>query len=200
MNRKGLLLPVSLVLALAPALLGQPSQEADHEELRAMMRAATQALNSRQIDALAPLMARQFVITTVDGRTFRDLAGFKAYIDELYGAKVQSIEFRPEAAELTQFIGPDTGLSWGKSTDTYTFKDGDKRTMTSHWTAVVQRQDGRWKLAALHISVNVLDNPVVESVKRYGWMAAAGAFLIGLIVGLIVGFLLRGATSRRTAP
>ena len=200
MNRKGFLLAVSLVLSLAPALVGQPSQEADHEELRAMMRTVTQALNARQIDALAPLMARQFVITTVDGRTFRDLAGFKAYIDELYGTKVQSIEFHPEAAELTQFIGPDAGLSWGKSTDIYTFKDGDKRTMTSHWTAVVQRQDGRWKIAALHISVNVLDNPVVESIKRYSRLAAAGALVIGLLVGLIAGFLLGGRRSRRAAP
>lgn len=190
-------LVVLVVLGLSPALWGQPSQETDHEELRAMMRAATQALNARQVEALAPLMARQFVITAVDGRTFRDLAGFKAYMDQLYGAKVQSIQFRPEAAELTQFVGPDTGISWGTSTDTYKFKDGDTRTMTSHWTATVQRQDGRWKLAALHISANLLDNPVVEEAKRYIWKAAAAA----LVVGLILGFILCTVIKRRpSAP
>jgi len=187
---------VLVLLTLAPTLFAQSPQDADHEELRGMMRAATQALNARQVDALAPLMARRFVITTVDGRTFRDLASFKTYIDQLYGSKVRSIEFRPEAAELTEFADADTGLSWGKSTDTYTFNDGDSRTMTSHWTAVVQKQDGRWKLAALHISANILDNPVVEAAKRYAWMAAGA----GLLAGLILGFALRAITTRRPAP
>lgn len=183
-----------VVFLFATTLVASPQEEADHEELRAMMRSATQALNAHQIDALAPLMAREFVITTVDGQVFRNLAQFKAYIDGLYGTEVQKIEFRPEAAELTKFISADTGLSWGKSTDTYTFKNGKARTMISHWTATVQRQDGHWKLASLHISANVLDNPVIEAAKRYAWMAAGAA----LLVGLILGFVLRGLT-RRTA-
>ena len=179
----------------ATALIASPQEEADHEELRGMMRAATTALNAHQIDALAPLMAREFVITTVDGQTFRNLSQFKAYIDGLYGTRVQKIEFHPEAAELTKFIGADTGLSWGKSTDTYTFKNGDARTMTSYWTATLQRQDGRWKLASLHISANVLDNPVIEAVKRCVWIAAG----VGLLAGLILGFVLRGFFKRRPA-
>jgi uncharacterized protein (TIGR02246 family) len=192
MNRSRVLVPV-LSLLLSLPLFAQPDRNADHEELRALLRTATQALNARQIDALAPLFARQFVITTVDGRTFRDLAGFKSYIDQLYGAKVQKIEFRPEAAELTQFLDADAGLSWGKSTDTYTFKDGDVRTMTSHWTATLKKEDGRWKVAALHISANVLDNPLIAQLKRCIWIAAA----IALLVGLILGFALRALTARR---
>jgi uncharacterized protein (TIGR02246 family) len=197
MNRKRFLLAVLVALVIpAPGLIAQTPGEADHEELRGMMRAATQALNARQIDALAPLMARQFIITAVDGQTFHDLSGFKAYIDQLYGTRVREIRFRPEAEELTRFLDADTGLSWGKSTDTYTFRDGDSRTMTSHWTAVVQKQDGRWKLAALHISANVLDNPLLEAAKRYAWIMAGAALLIGMILGFIV----RAVTARRVAP
>lgn len=194
MNRSRVLVPV-LTLLLALPLGAQTERNADHEELRALMRTATASLNARQIDALAPLFARQFVITTVDGRVFRDLAGFKSYIDQLYGAKVQKIEFHPEAAELTQFLDADAGLSWGKSADTYTFKDGDVRTMTSHWTATVAKEDGRWKVAALHISANILENPVTEEAKKYVWFAAG----IALAVGLILGFILRALTARRAA-
>ncbi len=195
MNRSRSLVPVlSLLLAFALSAQAPPEERhADHEELRALLRTGTQALNARQVDALAPLFARQFVITTVDGRTFRDLAGFKSYIDQLYGTQVEKIEFRPEAAELTQFVGADTGLSWGKSDDTYTFKDGDVRTMTSRWTATLTREDGRWKVAALHISANILDNPVVDATKRWIWIAAA----IALVIGLIFGFLFRTVTTRR---
>ena len=46
---------VLVLLTLAPTLFAQSPQDADHEELRGMMRAATQALNARQVDALAPL-------------------------------------------------------------------------------------------------------------------------------------------------
>ena len=195
MNRKAFFAVVCASLALSAGVLAQPAPEADHEELRAMLRTATQALNARQVDALAPMMARQFVITTVDGRTFRDLAGFKSYIDQLYGSEVESIDFRPEAAELTQFLGAEAGLSWGKSTDTYKFKDGDSRTMTSHWTATVKKEDARWKLDSLHISANILDNPVVDATKRYVWTAAG----IALLIGLVLGFVLRAITTRRAA-
>ena len=194
MNRSRVLVPV-LTLLLALPLAAQTDRNADHEELRALLRTATASLNARQIDALAPLFARQFVITTVDGRVFRDLAGFKSYIDQLYGAKVQKIEFNPQAAELTQFLDADAGLSWGQSTDTYTFKDGDVRTMTSHWTGTVTKEDGRWKVAALHISANILENPVTAEAKKYVWFAAG----IALAVGLILGFALRAMTVRRPA-
>lgn len=194
MHRSRVLVPgLTLLLALTLSAQAPDPRAADHEELRALLRNGTQALNARQIDALAPLFARQFIITTVDGRTFRDLAGFKSYIDELYGTRVEKIEFHPEAAELTQFVGADTGLSWGKSDDTYTFKGGDVRTMTSHWTATVTREDGRWKVAALHMSANILDNPVIAEAKKYVWIAAAVAFLLGLILG----FALRALTARR---
>lgn len=193
MVRKSFFLAVCALVVVSVAAVGQLPQEADHDELRGMLKAATTALNARQVDALAPLMAREFVITTVDGQTFRDLAGFKAYIDQLYGAKVEAITFRPEAAELTQFLGAEAGVSWGKSSDTYKFKDGDSRTMISHWTATVQKQEGRWKLASLHISANILDNPVVDATKRYIWIYAG----VALLVGLLLGYVLRALTARR---
>src|SRR4029079_9252652 len=83
--------------AQVPPAAAQPAEDrhADHEELRAMLRTATDALNKRDANALAPLLGARCYITTVDGQTFRDAAGFKSYLDRLYGMSVTKIDFRP---------------------------------------------------------------------------------------------------------
>lgn len=157
-----------------------------------MLRTATDALNRRDVSALSPLFASRCYITTVDGQTFRDAAGFKAYLDHLYGTSVSKIEFHPVADDLTAFLGSDSGICVGSSNDTYTFKDGSTRSMTSRWTATVHKEDGKWKLVGLHTSANILDNPVVDATKTKGYAVSSAA----LIVGAIAGFALRAATKR----
>jgi ketosteroid isomerase-like protein len=181
----------STIAAVAPDASAE-ARHADHEELRAMMRTATAALNSRDFTQLSALVSPHCYITTVDGQVFNDLNGFKSYLDKLFASRVTKIDFHPEADELTLFLDADTGLSRGASTDTYHFKDGDTRVMKSRWTATVHREGGKWKLASLHISANVLDNPVVAATKKFAWSVAAAA----LILGLLLGFLLRGLIRR----
>jgi ketosteroid isomerase-like protein len=187
------------IFAKAPTLVtppppNQPAEDrhADHEELRAMLRTATDALNKRDADALSPLLGAHCYITTVDGQTFRDAAGFKAYLDRLYGSSVTKIEFHPVADELTTFLGSDSGICVGSSNDTYTFKDGSNRAMTSRWTATVHKEDGKWKMVGLHTSANILDNPVVDATKKKGYATSGAA----IVIGAIVGYALRAATKR----
>jgi uncharacterized protein (TIGR02246 family) len=185
-----------LVLLLFAAAAGMAQTEArhtDHEELRAMLVTATNALNARNYDALTPLFAPDAYITTVDGKAFRGPAAFKAYVDGLYASKIQSIAFHPVADTLTTFYGDNDGVCAGSSTDTYHFKDGDARTMTSRWTATVHKNNGRWQVAALHMSANVLDNPVTQATRS----RATQIVVVALLAGLIAGFLLGRFTTRR---
>lgn len=201
MNRRTLLLPVILLLATGvltaqttstapPAAAPAPVElrHADHEELRAMMKAVTAALNSHTFDGLDPFFGEKCYITTLDGQTFNNGGEFKTYLQKLYATAVRKIEFHPEADELTWFLNDDTALSRGSSVDTYTFVDGDVRTMKSRWSATLHRESGRWKVVSLHISANVLDNPVVASLHRLTWIVGIAA----LVAGLVIGFLVRG--------
>ena len=170
------------------------SREQDHEELRALLRAATEAMNAKNFDALTPLFNDQFSITTVDQKIFTNIGDFKAYYESLLNgqnAPLKSIVFKPEADDLTVFVGDNMGLSHGTSTDTYNFSDGDTRTMTSRWTATVYKRDGKWKILNIHIGTNLLDNPVLAAAKSYVYKVGAGAAIGGLVVGFLIAWFLR---------
>jgi ABC-type oligopeptide transport system substrate-binding subunit len=187
------------ITALAAASAFAEDRRQDHEELRAMLKTATDAMNSKNFDALTPLFHTNFSITTVDQKLFTNLADFKSYYEALFNgdkAPLKSITFNPEADALTEFVGDDIGLSHGTSTDTYTFSDGDTRVMTSRWTATVFKDGGRWKILNLHIGTDLLANPVVSTLKSYVYKAGLGAGLGGLIVGFAVAWLLRGRRRR----
>src|SRR6201999_1975825 len=143
-----LLLLVLFTLTITPFAQAQ-DREADHNELRALLRTATDAMNAGNVEALRPLFYEKFSITTVDQKLFTSIDDFKNYYDGMLkgpNAKVKSIVFKPEADALTDFVGDNVGLSHGTSTDTFTFSDGDVRTMTSRWTATVYKDNGKWKI------------------------------------------------------
>jgi hypothetical protein len=71
--------------------------------------------------------------------------------------------------------------------------------MRVRWTAVVRKQDGRWKLTSAHIGVDLLDNPVVAAAKQGlwkvgGWLGGGG-LIIGALAGLVVGRRRRGTST-----
>jgi hypothetical protein len=179
-----------LLITASLTAAAQEERKADHDELRAMLKTATEALNSRNLDALAPLLHSKFSITTADQKLFTNLNDFKAYYDELFktglgNTPLTGIIFNPTADALTDFVGDNIGLSHGTSTDTYVFQDGDTRTMTSRWTATVFKDGGKWKLLNVHIGTSFMDNPYVSAVKSYVYKVGFGALLVGLVAGFV---------------
>lgn len=178
----------ALCLALAALALPAAAQDRakDHEELRALLTKGAEALNQRNFDAIAPSLHPSFTIITVDNRKHVGLDAFKKYYAAQFDgpdALLKSFEAKLEADEETRFIDVDTGLVYGTSRETYTFRDGDVRTMQTRWSAVTKKEGGAWKLASVHFSTNVLDNPVLEGVKSFYTKLAAGAAVLGLVLG-----------------
>ncbi len=184
-----------LFCLLVTATTRAQNRDADHEELRALLRIATEAMNAKSFDTLDALFHSKFSVTTVDQKLFTNFADFKAYYEGLLNgpnAPVKSIVFNPEADALTEFVGDNIGLSHGISRDTFTFADGDVRTMESRWTATLIKEGSRWKILNLHIGTNLLDNPVTEAAKSYVYKVGIGAGLGGLVLGFLLAWLLRG--------
>ena len=195
LNQMFFLLIALLVVSSSRAMAQDRNQ--DHEQLRALLKSATEAMNSGNLDALAPLFYERFSITTVDQRIFTNLADFKAYYEGMMtgpNATLKSVTIRPEADALTEFVGDNIGLSHGTSTDTYYFSDGDTREMTSRWTATLYKDNGKWKIINVHIGTNLLDNPVVTSVKSMVYKVGAGALAAGLLIGFVIARLMRKKT------
>lgn len=73
-------------------------------------------------------------------------------------------EFRIEAGNAP--VGYEEGsMGWVVDEPTFTFPDGSA--MDTRLTVVMHREDGRWKLVHMHVSVGVPDEEVVELQRRW---------------------------------
>ena len=78
---------------------------------------------------------------------------------------------------------------------------GNEYRFTSHWTAVLRKVDGQWKIVRAHSSLDPFGNPMVvgeakRKVMQIGIAAAAG----GLLLGVVFAWLLFGRRSRPAPP
>lgn len=185
-----LIIALMLLVGMSAQATADDPRSADHDQLRALMQRAREAVNSQDVDTLATLLAPGFAVTMADQTTVTDLAGLKGYFQRLFrgeDAILESVHIEPEADIRTQFIDGHTGINYGHSTDTYTLPGGQQLTLQSRWTATVVKLGDEWKVQAFHAGVNMVDNPILTAAKRLGYLWGAG----GLAVGLVAGALLR---------
>jgi len=187
-----------LTLGFATPASAQEERSQDHEQLRALLKLGADALTTRQLDKIAPYLNPEFTLVTVDNRKLKGVGELQAYWNELFDGQtplLKSMEAHPEADELTTFLDDNTGIVYGTSNDRYTFTDGEVRDMPSRWSAVVEKDGDAWKLVSVHLSANVLDNPVIDAVKTTAKRMTVMVGVVGLGIGLVIGFLLRRRAS-----
>jgi len=170
-----------------------PAQEADHEALRTIKDEITLAINNQDIDQLRKYFTEDFVFTTVDQTVLTDLASMKDYYDLMLKADdslVSSLQMAPEAEIQTVFLDENTGYCYGVSEDTYAVRSsGQSVSMNSRWTALVVKESGQWKIKAVHVGVNFIDNPLIDSLKSLAWRNSLIAVVIGILLGLVTGVI-----------
>jgi hypothetical protein len=64
---------------------------------------------------------------------------------------------------------------------------GKEFEFNSRWTATLVKENGRWLLASYHVSLNALDNPLINGAKKSLMWAVVAAGVIGLVAGLLIG-------------
>jgi uncharacterized protein (TIGR02246 family) len=192
------LLAPLLLLGAAPRAHAQ--EDPAHKELRALKEQILKAYNEGNVDALVSHFTDDAVVTWQNGVVKKTPKEIKAYFDEMSkGADppVRKATIDPVVDDLTHLYG-DTGVAYGSSNDTFLLRDGTQFKQHSRWTATVVKQNGQWKIAALHICVDMFDNPYLDIVTRkIGLYAAAagaiGGLVIGVVLAMIVGRLRRAS-------
>ncbi len=183
------------IFSASPAFSGE--RDADHEALRGIMKTSSEALNAGDFDKLAPVLSsKNLTVVTVDNQKFKNLADFKAYWEKTFTgptAVLKSVKVEPTADAASEFIGENVGIADGTSKETYTFRDGDVRDMTTRWTAVLEKEEGNWKISQIHFSANILDNPVLSAAQR----AAGGNIFLPAGIGFALGALIIGLLGRK---
>lgn len=192
MNR--IMATLLLVLAgTAPA----PAQQADdavHDELRAMLQGMQQAINDRQWTDLEPYFHENLRVTTINQEIISERSEISDYFEGWFGdgGFLATLEITLTADALTELYGDRSfGIVRGDGLEKYVLADGRPFDMTTRWTATVVRDtDGSWRILALHIGTDFLDNPVLgaaeSGVRTAGMVGALG----GLVLGCLATFVL----------
>jgi hypothetical protein len=203
-------LVVSLFMSLAastamavetPKTTAQPddAHAQDHAELTKLRQVTEKAINSRDFETLKPYLVKDnLTVITVDGQKFVSLDAFRDYWTKLFENKtfgIDKIEVKPVADGPTEFLSNDVGVCHGTSNDSYYFKTGDVKVMPERWSAVVVKDGGTWKVSRIIFSANILDNPVVTTIKDDIQKFVIIAVLAGALVGIAIGAL--GASMMR---
>ncbi len=138
--------------------------------------------------------ADENVVTTwQNNQVARGHDGLREFMNEMNsgGQKVfQGYTVEPTSDEITILHGGDTAIAFGQSVPHYKIL-GMEFDLQNRWTATLIKKDGQWKIAAYHVSANVLDNPVLTAAKNSVYLAAGVSLVIGLLLGAVAMHLMR---------
>lgn len=196
---------LALVLALlfaVPGFADTSENQADHDALRKLKADLSAAVNSRDYAAMQKHMHQPFMATVITQDSFTDLGKLKDYFESLYTRdflRMKNISIAAEADDLSQIYQGTFALTKGSTKEHYELADGRNFDMDGRWTAVSIKDNGEWKVLAVHAGTNFLDNPVLNAIeKSVVWFGVGGA-AGGLLIGFVAGWLLRRAREGKSA-
>jgi ketosteroid isomerase-like protein len=179
----GLMLALLVFSSLAWA--GQDGRKDDREMLLALKEKVVDAINKRDYRALASYGTREFAVTTIDQTRLSSPSDMENYFNKVFNSPDSTVTtLKVASVEEIQirFIDADNVYCYGKTHDFYTMKDLRMVPIDSRWTAMLHREKGEWKIAALHAGVNFKDNAVLTRSDN----AAKLALLVGFGAGVVL--------------
>jgi ketosteroid isomerase-like protein len=185
---------LAVLLASTTARAQESSTTADHDALRKIKADVLNAINTRDLRGMDKILHKPFMATVVTQDSFTDTGALQAYYDGLFERKVLrmgKVTIEAEADELSQIYTGTFAVSRGSTKELYEMADGRRFDMRGRWTATAIKEDGQWKLLAIHSGTNFLDNPVLTAVEKSTTYFGAGGLAVGLVLGLFLGLRFR---------
>ena len=105
---------------------------------------------------------------------------------EQTGGAFKSYKVDPTPDQPATLLGDDTAVSSGRSVAHYTLM-GTEYEFENRWTATLVKENGKWLLVGYHVSLDALDNPIIDIAKRGLYWAGGIGVLVGLLGGFVVG-------------
>jgi hypothetical protein len=100
---------------------------------------------------------------------------------------MKKAEITADADELSQIYTGTFAVTRGSTKEHYELADGRGFDLKGRWTGVSIKEDGQWKMLAVHTGTNFLDNPVLAAIEKSVAWVGAGAGAIGLLIGFLLG-------------
>lgn len=180
---------IIFIMAVAWMAGAQPAAVPEvpvHEELRALRTNVLNAISSGDIERQLQFVHSNVVVTWQNSEVARGHQGLRDFYAKLGKNAFKGYTTPPTPDELTILHGTDSGVSFGESVAQYSLF-GRSFEFRNRWTATLVKDNGRWQLASYHVSVNALDNPLINAAKRSLLVASGLAAVIGMILGIVIG-------------
>lgn len=167
----------------APAAVGA-NDEVEHEALRQIRALYEGAIRDNRVESLGPVLRDDFYGVMVTGRVVKGLDELRRYWTDIHALMGDGGRYTTTLnPELSVLIG-DIALARGTSDDVVTTSEGQEFRFTTMWTAVLQKQDGSWKLRQAQGSMDPVDNAFVREFARRALIwAAALSGIVGALLG-----------------
>jgi len=177
---------IALFVLFFTSPAGWAAEDPAHEELRQLRTNVVEAIRSGDIERQLDYVHTNVVITWQNGEVVRGHAKLREFYERLGEKAFQGYKTPPTPAELTILYGDDTGVSFGDSVAEYTLF-GRRYEFNNRWTATLVKENGKWTLASYHVSLDALNNPLINAAKKSLFVAASIAGVIGLFLGVVIG-------------
>jgi len=201
MSRLSLVLMLSVLLS-APSFADNTGTQADHDALRKLKTDAVEAVNKRDYSEMQKFLHQPFMTTLVTQDNFSDVGKLKDYYESLFTRdtlKMKTVSIAAEADDLSQIYEGTFAVNKGSTKEHYELADGRKFDLDGRWTAVSIKDNGEWKLLAVHLGTNFLDNPVLNAIEKSVFWFGAGGAAGGLLIGFAAGWFFRRRAGKSAA-
>lgn len=182
----------TIMLSVTGFTWAAPSEEATHNELRALRTEVLAAITEGKFDKLLEYVHPNVVVTWQNHEVCRGHKGLSDFMNRMGKDAFKSYKVAPTPDEPSILYGDDTALSFGRTVAQYKIL-GNEFEVTSRWTATLVKDKGRWLLAGYHVSANALDNPLLNSAKNALYWVGGIAIVLGLVIGWVIGMRRRRA-------
>lgn len=193
------IIAVAGLLAAWPLFAGSVAiAQTPESEAAELATSLAESIGSGDFARAGTLLAPDVVVTFQNGDVSRGRDDVVKYANGMFngqGALVQAYAGAPVVTGVAT-VDESTRVVTGTSTDRMTLSSGAPMVLETRWTATIARRDGAWKIASLHLSTNMLDNPIIEKMKTTSYLLGAFGLVMGITIGIGVSMLLR----RRAAP
>ena len=173
--------PATTAAAAAPA-----GEDPAHAALRALRTEIIEAITAGDMDRVLKSVHPNVVVTWQNNEVCRGQEGLKEFFNRMGKNAFKGYKVPPTPDDLTILYGGDTGISFGETVAEYSVL-GKSHEMKSRWTATLVKENDRWLLAGYHLSMNVLDNPILGAAKSSLYAVGGGTLVAGLLGGFLIG-------------
>lgn len=168
-----------------------PEEAAAHNALRALRDRLVAAVNAKDPDAILADLDDDILFTAMNNEVVHGKDEARAYYAKmLVGSQriVKDMSLTVEVDDLSILMADgEVAMAAGSSVANFDMMVGDSFQVPLRWTATLRNTDKGWKVAAIHFSANMFDNPLMSGFQTFAYALAGGLGLLGLLLGWLIG-------------